>query len=234
MRRLFANPLITLALAGATFLGIRAATGADADNGGSAAIDCEAWYDRYTELTGQIPPFAAARERASEAQLGEARTRYVAACEKVTGDPATYGEDLEVLICSHNAEDAAGWMACVDPVPPKPTGSHSEAANLLLAIRTAELAYHAEWDVFHPCGPTPAEIPGGVPAPFQGGGIGQFHNLGWVPDGDVLCRYSVTVSDNGMEFEATAECDEDGDGEIAVWKASRGVRPECSTAEEVR
>ncbi len=227
--------ILTLAvLVGATHLvawGIRAAR---ADE--PAPIDCEAWYEHFTAVTGEIPAFGDARARASEEQRVEARRRYVADCEKVIDDPETFAEDLHILRCTVAAGNADEWTRCVDPKPPRPPESRSRAKDRLWAIQTAERAYQAEWDVYFPCGPTPEEIPGAEPAPFEGGGLEQFLTLGWIPDGPVLCRYSVELTEGGVlgDFVARAECDEDGDGEIAVWQSSSATPPERITPEEVR
>jgi hypothetical protein len=232
MHRWLANLLIALSLAGVTFLGIRAATGGEATEPG--AIDCVAWYDHFTASTNEIPPFADARARMSADQLEQARAGYLGACVQVVADPASYAEDLAVLTCTLGATDAAAWIACVDPRPPERKAPDGEAAVLLSAIRTAEKAYDAEWDTFLPCAPTPAELPGAAAAPFSGGGLEDFYTLGWIPDGDVVCRYSVVTLDGGRDFEAIAECDEDGDGEIARWRATNADRPAPTTPEEVR
>ncbi len=232
MRRLLANPLAMVALSLGVALTVRAAGGDEPAV--AEPIDCAAWVDHYVALTDAIPPYAAARAAVGEEQLAGARARTLAACEQVTGDPATYGDDLAVLTCTLGATDAAGWIACVDPRPPSRPAPDGEAAVLLSAIRVAERAYEAEWDAFLPCRPTPAEVPGATPVPFEGGGLEDFHILGWVPDGDVGCRYSVEVTDGGRDFRATAECDADGDGEIAVWTTTVHDRPAPTTAEEVR
>ena len=105
----------------------------------------------------------------------------------------------------------------------------SEAPAYLDAIRTAEKAYHAEWDVFVAAGPTPPEVPGRDLADFDGGGIDDFRNHGWLPDGQVRCRYYVTdvvhsPDYGGDDFRAVAECDLDEDGVYAVYEATNTAR----------
>lgn len=232
MRRRLMFSAIVPVLVGAALLAPRILSEAHAEE--VPPIDCESWFEHYVSITDQIRPFADARAAGSEEQRAEAQRLFVADCEKVVADPVVHSEDMEVLRCTLGADDAAAWMTCVDPFPPKPTGGHAEAENLLSGIRTAERAYEAEWDTFTACDPTPPEIPGADRVPFVGGGEMMFRNLGWLPDGHVQCRYSVTISDNGYEFEARAECDEDGDGKISVWKTTKTERPERITPEEVR
>ncbi len=104
----------------------------------------------------------------------------------------------------------------------------AEGAINLDAIRTAEKAYHAEWDAYTTCRATPASVPGREAVPFDGAGLTSFHNLGWTSDGDVRCRYSVEAVDGRRNwqdrFVARAECDVDGDGVYAVFEATHRQR----------
>jgi type II secretory pathway pseudopilin PulG len=105
----------------------------------------------------------------------------------------------------------------------------SEAPMNLDAIRTAEKAYHAEWDVYLPVAPTPAEVPGRDAVAFEGGGEADFWTLGWSPGVPVRCRYSVVDVFNGEgyggdSFTAVAECDLDGDGVYCVYEATQDNR----------
>ena len=197
-------------------------------------IDCAAWYEHHVALTDQIPAFAEARAAGTDEARAEARRLYLADCEKVIASPMDHAEEMELLRCTFAAEDADAWMACVDPTPPEAERFESEVSARLSGIRTAEKAYHAEWDTYTACAPTPPEIPGTEKVPFEGGGRDNFLNVGWLPDGRVRCRYSVETSDDGFEFEARAECDPDGDGQISVWRATAHERPEKVTTGEGR
>ena len=66
----------------------------------------------------------------------------------------------------------------------------SELPTNVDAIRTAEKAYHAEWDNYTLCAARPGTIPGRTPTAFGSGT--DFENLGWVADGLVRGQYSVT------------------------------------------
>lgn len=108
----------------------------------------------------------------------------------------------------------------------------AEAPSNLDGLRTAEKAYHAEWDVFTACQATPSAIPGENMVPFEGAGKSCFEALGWTPGVDVRCRYTVfNVSDDA--FEATAECDIDGDGVISVYRADQNMKPLMETPNNV-
>ena len=114
----------------------------------------------------------------------------------------------------------------------------SEAPTNLDGIRTAEKAYHAEWDVFTNCDWTFPGTPGRDPRPFDGGGITAFQNLGWTAYGNVRCRYRVINATSsgdwdGDDFEAYAECDIDGDGNYAVYTATSQSRPTMVTSNNV-
>ncbi len=115
----------------------------------------------------------------------------------------------------------------------------SEAPTNLDAIRTAEKAYHAEWDVFTEVAWTPGGSIGRDPQPFTGGGLTAFQNLGWTADGNVRCRYRVTNVVNGGsnwmddDFEAYAECDIDGDGQHAIYKATSSEKPRMESYNNV-
>lgn len=111
----------------------------------------------------------------------------------------------------------------------------SEAITNLDGIRTAEKAYHHEWDAFTSAGLTPEHLPGREPTDFSGGGYTAFQNLGWVADGLIRCQYEVTAqpSDAGDDFLAIARCDIDGDGVEAVFQANRAEKAKMITPDGV-
>lgn len=104
----------------------------------------------------------------------------------------------------------------------------SEAPTNLDAIRVAEKAYHAEWDEYLSVPLCPAMEPGREPMAFEGSCRDDWAELGWWPDGLTRCRYQVVAfnSDDwaSSDFEATAECDIDGDGNYALYRASKDER----------
>jgi len=100
-----------------------------------------------------------------------------------------------------------------------------ETLAQLEAIRAAERTYRDEWGELLAAAPTPDKVPSADTEPFVGPGAGAFGQLGWAP-ATVRCRYRVTLEAGtgslaSEDFVVTAECDLDGDGEYAVYEASR-------------
>jgi hypothetical protein len=225
MRARIAAVVVSCALAGAP-------AGARAEE--PAAVDCGAWYEQLVALMCELPAYAEALARMDDEQRAAARESYVADCEAVLSDPDGHPDDLRALGCVARAETVDQYMRCFDPSIAREELRRSEPYGNMDAMRTAERAYEACWDELVACAPTPAEIPAGTAVPFEGGGYDDFMKVGWLPDGDVTCRYSIRVDEDGMQFEIKAECDQDGDGEIAVWKATRDDEPHRVTPAEVR
>jgi hypothetical protein len=101
------------------------------------------------------------------------------------------------------------------------------------AIRTAEKAYHAEWDAFTTVQTCPPEWVGLGTAQigwdYSWDCYSGFENLGWTPDGMTRCRYGVVALNDPTsaandDFEITAECDIDGDGLHSVYMANRASK----------
>jgi prepilin-type N-terminal cleavage/methylation domain-containing protein len=114
----------------------------------------------------------------------------------------------------------------------------SELPTNIDAVRTAEKAYHAEWDVYTTCPATPATAPGRQPTEFGAGGLTQFQNLGWVADGRVRGTYSVDncasgAAIDGDNFQAHGEADIDGDNTASHYRATATVKPEMLTQNNV-
>ncbi len=113
----------------------------------------------------------------------------------------------------------------------------SELPTNLDAIRTAEKAYHAEWDSYTSAPETPNTPSGRQPTNFAGGGLGNFENLGWVADGRVRGSYEVSNVTSGNigedNFEGIAEGDIDGDGSNSHYRCDATVKPEMITANNV-
>ena len=106
------------------------------------------------------------------------------------------------------------------------------------AIRTAEKAYHAEWDSFTSTLSCPEGQPGEKPRPFYPGRCSKsWEMLGWYPDGDVRCTYRVEAKNARVaaddDFDIWAECDIDGDGRNAVYHANRASKARLVTGSDV-
>jgi len=114
----------------------------------------------------------------------------------------------------------------------------SELPTNLDAIRTAEQAYHAEWDSYTTCPITPAAANGRQPTVFTSAGLDEFQNLGWVADGKVRGAYLVDNVDVGGDvysdnFQAHAYGDIDGDNTDSHYRCDAGVKPEMVTANNI-
>jgi len=111
----------------------------------------------------------------------------------------------------------------------------AEAPTNLDGIRTAEKAYHAEWDTFTSAGPSPATTPGRNQVAFTP--TGQWSLLGWTADGKVRCKYEVTnipgTSSQSDNFFGRATCDVDGDGREAIYECNRAERSKMMTPNNV-
>jgi type IV pilus assembly protein PilA len=95
----------------------------------------------------------------------------------------------------------------------------SEAKSNLGAIRSIEVAYFAEWNVYvgnQP--PTPPPHPND-PRRWRYWNVNtRFSILGFAPEGGVYCAYALEGPDFPKDgFVARAECDYDGDGKLSVW-----------------
>ncbi len=106
----------------------------------------------------------------------------------------------------------------------------AEMAMNLDGIRSVEIGYHAEWDVFTSCALTPPSVPGRTAIPF-GATITSdrdWNQLGWVPDGRVYGQYSIDASDLVGElatFAADAFADIDGDGNLSHYQTTQSLKP---------
>lgn len=97
-------------------------------------------------------------------------------------------------------------------------------------MRSVEVGYHAEWDVFTSCSMLPANVPGRVAVPF-GATMStslDWNQLGWVPDGRVYGQYSITANDSLGElatFHADGFGDIDGDGNLSHYRTTQDLKP---------
>ena len=99
----------------------------------------------------------------------------------------------------------------------------SELPTNLDAIRTAQKAYHAEWDGFTSASIIPATVPGRTPVAF--GTPSDWTLLGWVADGKVRGSYSTTATTGSSfqsdAFTADAIADVDGDSATSQYSCDR-------------
>ena len=102
-------------------------------------------------------------------------------------------------------------------------------------IRTAEKAYHAEWDTFTNAGPSPAATPGRAQVTFSP--VAAWANLGWSADGKVRGKYQVTLvagtSSQTDNFNGSAVADIDGDGTLSSYTCNRGIKSKMRSANNV-
>jgi hypothetical protein len=113
----------------------------------------------------------------------------------------------------------------------------SELPSNVDALRTAEKAYHAEWDVFttvEPCPPTWMSL-GREQVAWDSTWdcYSQFEALGWTPYGMTRGRYAIVAAPGSTssddDFRVTGEADIDGDGDFAVYAANRAEKATMET-----
>ncbi len=113
----------------------------------------------------------------------------------------------------------------------------AELPSNLDGIRTAEKAYHAEWDGFTSAAATPGTAAARTPVNFSAGGLAAFENLGWVADGKVRGQYTTTATNSASnaddDFVASATSDVDGDGTPANYNCNRAEKAGMVTANNV-
>jgi type IV pilus assembly protein PilA len=113
----------------------------------------------------------------------------------------------------------------------------SELPTNLDAIRTAEKAYHAEWDGFTSASNTPSAAVGRSQVDFTGGGYLSFENLGWTADGKVRGQYNTIQSNASSaatdDFTSIGLSDVDGDGANAQYNCNRAEKSNMVTSNNV-
>ena len=111
----------------------------------------------------------------------------------------------------------------------------AELPTNLDGIRTAEKAYHAEWDSFTSAGPSPAAAPARAPVTFTP--IADWSNLGWTADGKVRGQYQVTAvagtSSQTDNFNGSAVADVDGDSTNSSYTCNRGIKSKMRSANNI-
>lgn len=113
----------------------------------------------------------------------------------------------------------------------------AELPSNLDGIRTAQKAYHAEWNHFTSASVVPATQPTREQVTFSGGGFNSFDLLGWAADGKVRGQYStagITSSSAASDdFTASATSDVDGDAVTAAYNCNRALKPTMVTSNNV-
>ena len=113
----------------------------------------------------------------------------------------------------------------------------SELPTNVDAIRTAEKAYHAEWDSFTSAVQTPTAIGGRSQVEFSGGGYVAFENLGWTADGKVRGGYTATAVTAAAaasdDFTVVGVADVDGDAANSQYNCNRAEKATMVTSNNV-
>jgi type IV pilus assembly protein PilA len=98
----------------------------------------------------------------------------------------------------------------------------AEVPSNLKGIKTSELAYESNFDVFVAATAYPAS-PTKTTQDWVKASSGGFASMGWSPDGDVRGSYSVTTA--AFNFTATGLSDVDGDSVNATYVATKSENP---------
>ena len=102
----------------------------------------------------------------------------------------------------------------------------SEVPSNLKGIKTAELAYESNFDVFVFAASYPG-TPTKTVQQWVKSSSGGFASMGWSPDGDVRGTYDVTTAP--FNFTATGVSDVDGDSANATYVATKSENPNAPT-----
>ena len=102
----------------------------------------------------------------------------------------------------------------------------SEVPTNLKAIKTAEIAYESNFDVFVTAAAYPS-APTKTTQVWVKGSSGGFATLGWTPDGAVRGSYAVATTTT--DFTATGLADVDGDGTQATYVATKSNNANAPT-----
>jgi type IV pilus assembly protein PilA len=98
----------------------------------------------------------------------------------------------------------------------------AEVPSNLKGIKTGELAYESNFDVFVECASYPG-TPTKTTQQWVKTASGGFASMGWSPDGDVRGSYDVTTA--AFNFTATGVSDVDGNSAIATYAATKSENP---------
>ena len=98
----------------------------------------------------------------------------------------------------------------------------SEVPMNLKGIKTAEISYESNFDVFVTASAYPSS-PTKTVTTWVKASSGGFATMGWSPDGDVRGSYSVATTTT--DFTASGLSDVDGDGTNATYTATKSNNP---------
>ncbi len=182
---------------------------------------CEALYEHVLELarTETEAGLAEIVDRASPEDLEEGKRAFLADCARIRES---------AVLCMQGAIEIEELERCnEDHMPELYVGMlRAETLMRLNRLRSAFSIRDASSKGFRSCPATPAEIPGrgGIPIRELHADCLQDDGL-WLVSGERLfCRYRVELipaREGGQEsFEATAECDLDGDGVLATYRVT--------------
>ena len=92
------------------------------------------------------------------------------------------------------------------------------------SLKTAELAYESQFDVFVSANSFPPKPSSAEPQAWFSKASGGFEVLNWQPSDKVLGAYEITTSAD--DFLITVRIDIDGDGVEEVYKATKDMSPD--------
>ena len=92
------------------------------------------------------------------------------------------------------------------------------------SLKTAELAYESQFDVFVSAKSFPPKPSSVEPQTWFSKASGGFEVLNWQPSGKILGAYEITTSSD--DFLITVRIDLDGDGVEEVYKATKDMSPD--------
>ncbi len=104
----------------------------------------------------------------------------------------------------------------------------AEVPSNVDGIKTAEIAYEAQFDNFVSASGLPTTAGGKVPVTWPATAAG-FDTIGWQPDGSVRGVYQVDATDTA--FTVTGTCDVDGDASSAVYIAKHSTSDATGTSQ---
>ena len=115
-----------------------------------------------------------------------------------------------------------GSYSAQEDVKIKRLGVEAEIIQNLRSIKTAEIAYESNFDVFVYASRYPSS-PSDYPQTWVKARSGGFATMGWAPDGNVRGSYSVVTTT--YDFTAFGIGDIDGDGTLETYKATKSNNP---------
>ena len=99
-------------------------------------------------------------------------------------------------------------------------GVEAEILTNVKGLKTAEIAYESNFDVFVSANQYP-KSPSSEGVEWVKTDSSGFSTMGWAPDGNVRGAYSVTTT--SIDFTAVGIGDIDGDGTMETYRATKSV-----------